>query len=1323
MANFITGTDNNDSLVGTSSDDVIYGGAGNDSLDGREGADLLDGGAGNDELMSFGRNSTLRGGDGDDRLYAWYGNHLFEGGAGNDVVQDGDGQDTVDGGDGDDSFLLESGNDLIQGGAGADTYYAGRVSYEGDYGRDTLVADARDVVNFADSNDLDLLTVSRNGLSADIGYALDVASPWTPSFNLHVTGTLHFDDVTGLDGLTLVNAWGESKTLAQVLSGENVTYRPIGQLPARDGLQDFMHARVAVGLTGGEGNDTLWSGAGNDTLQGGAGDDALYSGAGNDIVLGGTGRSGVDAGDGDDLIEAEGVGSSVSAGSGRDTIRAQGDIFTGAGADEVQLVGDSRLDFGTDPSTRDEVRTDASFAVQMNWRAGSLATVWREASGQQAAGPITLNDEGNDELYRVQRTPQPGADGGLLPSVSIVSGATGEERIQIVGAADFTQTNPLPYSGVPVNYSTAGYPQPAPIADRSSKLMPVVTAGTQVLKGDALSYLNVIQAIGNAGVVLQGGAGSDWLQGANGDDLLIGGAGDDSMSGGLGADTYLVGRNRGTDTIDADARDTLILAGHRTTDVVVRPWNAANDTVELFLPGEAFYNVDFNIRAMQYSDGHIILRNASKLTDLTIRSEVEGDSTLTWADVAAKAGLQAGVVLPIDNNTGPLGPDSMIGSTGNDTLAGGEGNDTLRGREGDDVLFGGTGDDHLDGGPGNDLLIGGAGSDTLVDGLGNDTLEGRAGSDIYLFPAMVGGERDVLVPDADDIVKFNSAVDLDAIQVQAMMKGVLLSYSDGTSNGELVINDVTGLDGLLFVNAETGDQRTLAQIRSGQALIQEGSDGADAMSGSDLADSLSGMGGDDLLDGGAGNDTLVGGLGNDTLIGGDGNDSLDGSAGDDTLLGGAGNDTLTANFGNDVLDGGAGVNRLSVGSGGAPSADRHTTIRANAQDTLVMANGLTLADAALATYSAQTHTLSLGVRDVASGAAAGQVRIENADQLGALSILGDGGALQTLGDLMVQASQFQVGSLGDDTLLGFEGQDQLEGGTGNDALSGLAGRDTLLGGDGNDLLSAGDGNDVLDGGRGADTLNGGAGQDTFVIRSGDGDDLVYADGEDQVQLAFRRADMRIGRLGTDDHEVLTFTNPSTGGNQSLTFDHASLLKGLTLSFTDGQAGWADVLAEATKPLPPANLTVQGTTGKDTLQGGLGNDTLIGYKGNDTYLFGRGQGQDTIVDKDSSWFNSDALKISNAKSNQLWFTRSGNNLNIAIIGTTDKVTIQDWYTSSANRVEKITALGDNKTLNLSKLNGLVSAMAGFTNQAMAGTDLPAGTSNTLSKLITSSWTPA
>ncbi len=97
-----------------------------------------------------------------------------------------------------------------------------------------------------------------------------------------------------------------------------------------------------------------------------------------------------------------------------------------------------------------------------------------------------------------------------------------------------------------------------------------------------------------------------------------------------------------------------------------------------------------------------------------------------------------------------------------------------------------------------------------------------------------------------------------------------------------------------------------------------------------------------------------------------------------------------------------------------------------------------------------------------------------------------------------------------------------------------------------------------------------------------------------------------------------------------------------------------------------------------------------------------------------------MKIANAESDQLWFTRSGNNLNIAIIGTTDKVTIQDWYLGSSNRVEKITALGDNKTLNLSRLNGLVSAMSGFTATAMSGTDLGSNVPTAVTGLIARSW---
>ena len=64
-------------------------------------------------------------------------------------------------------------------------------------------------------------------------------------------------------------------------------------------------------------------------------------------------------------------------------------------------------------------------------------------------------------------------------------------------------------------------------------------------------------------------------------------------------------------------------------------------------------------------------------------------------------------------------------------------------------------------------------------------------------------------------------------------------------------------------------------------------------------------------------------------------------------------------------------------------------------------------------------------------------------------------------------------------------------------------------------------------------------------------------------------------------------------------------------------------------------TLQGGLGNDTLDGGAGNDTLGGGSldfrnnttrgdGNDTYLFGRGDGQDTVFDRDNTVSNLDTV---------------------------------------------------------------------------------------------------
>jgi predicted extracellular nuclease len=95
------------------------------------------------------------------------------------------------------------------------------------------------------------------------------------------------------------------------------------------------------------------------------------------------------------------------------------------------------------------------------------------------------------------------------------------------------------------------------------------------------------------------------------------------------------------------------------------------------------------------------------------------------------------------------------------------------------------------------------------------------------------------------------------------------------------------------------------------------------------------------------------------------------------------------------------------------------------------------------------------------------------------------------------------GTSGRDQLRGLKGDDTLIGGNGNDTLDGARGADVLLGQVSNDVLLGGSGNDLLDGGQGQDTLNGGSGNDRFVLRPGDGADVIqdYRDNNDLLALA------------------------------------------------------------------------------------------------------------------------------------------------------------------------------------------------------------------------------
>jgi hypothetical protein len=145
-----------------------------------------------------------------------------------------------------------------------------------------------------------------------------------------------------------------------------------------------------------------------------------------------------------------------------------------------------------------------------------------------------------------------------------------------------------------------------------------------------------------------------------------------------------------------------------------------------------------------------------------------------------------------------------------------------------------------------------------------------------------------------------------------------------------------------------------------------------------------------------------------------------------------------------------------------------------------------------------------------------------------------------------------------------------------------------------------------------------------------------------------------------------------------------------------------------------NDTLIGALGNDSLSGDRGNDLLNGDLGGDSYAFSSEGGQDTIVDNGGN----DALTFStDIWFTELWFRRVANDLEISVMTTTDKITVQNWYGAGDNHMERFVASDPTRddpyymeivggpytrTLLYSDVDRLVNAMAGMAP--------PAGESN-------------
>ncbi|WGW91209.1 calcium-binding protein [Pseudomonas aeruginosa] len=1209
--------------------------------------------------------------DGNDRLFGYavadtlsggLGNDSLYGYAGNDLLQGDEGNDTLYGGAGNDTLVGGLGNDYLYGEAGNDVY-----RFDRGWGQDTLInsdsnIDKTDTIEFGTGIRAEDIILSRN--SDDLILLLKGSSDRitvSSYFNQDAAGSYRLEEIRFVDGQVLnIDA---VKALVQKGTTES------------DRLYGYA---VADTLSGGLGNDSLYGYAGNDLLQGDEGNDTLYGGAGDDTLVGGLGS---------DYLQGE---------AGNDVYR----FDRGWGQDTV---------YNYDSSTN---KVDAiEFGTGIR------------------AEDITLSRNSDDLILLLK-----GSTDRITISSYFNQDAAGSYRLEEIRFVDGQVLN----------------------IDAVKALVQKATDGNDRLYGYAVAD-TLSGGLGNDS--LDGYAGNDLLQGDEGHDILYGGAGDDTLVGGLGND-YLYGE-AGNDVYRFDrgwGQDTIQNNDSNTNKV---------DAIE-FGSG-----ISANDILLNRDSDNLVLTLKNSTDRITVSSYFSQDATSNYR--LEEIRFVDGQVLNIDT------VKSLVqqATDGNDRLFGYAVADTLSGGLGNDSLYGYAGNDLLQGDEGNDTLYGGAGNDTLVGGLGNDYLYGEAGNDVYRFDR--GWGQDTLINsdsniDKTDTIEFGTGIRAEDIILSRNSDDLILllkGSSDRITVSSYFNQDAAGsyrLEEIRFVDGQ------VLNIDAVKALVQKGTTESDRLYGYAVADTLSGGLGNDSLYGYAGNDLLQGDEGNDTLYGGAGDDTLVGGLGSDYLQGEAGNDVyrFDRGWGQDtVYNYDSSTNKVDAIEFGTGIRAEDITLSRNSDDLILLLKGST-DRITISSYFNQDAAGSYRLEEIRF--VDGQVL--NIDAVKALVQKATDGNDRLYGYAVADTLS---GGLGNDSLDGYAGNDLLQGDEGHDILYGGAGDDTLVGGLGNDYLYGEAGNDVyrFDRGWGQDTIqnndsntnkvdaiefgSGISANDILLNRDSDNLVLTLKNSTDRITVSSyfsqdATSNYRLEEIRFVDGQVLnidtvkSLVQQATDGNDRL-FGYAvadTLSGGLGNDSLYGYAG-NDLLQgdEGNDTLyggagndtliggadsdylygedgddriegNNGNDTLYGGAGEDTLIGGSGNDYLAGDAGNDIYQLGNGWGQDTINNYHTESNALDRLEFTdNITADKLWFSKNGNNLEINLIGASDKVSISNWYSGKNYQISQFTA-ADGKTLLESQVQNLVNAMSSFGVPAGGESEMTVEQRQQLEVIIAANW---
>ncbi|WP_322414106.1 calcium-binding protein [Mesorhizobium huakuii] len=1041
------------------------------------------------------------------------GNDTITGTSGADIIDAGEGDDIVNALGGNDTITGGKGNDILNGGAGNDTY-----NYIRGDGNDTItelsLGGSSDRLVFTGINQADV-TLVRNG--TDVMLVIAESAPGAGDGGSILLKD-NFEDVT-------------DRGIDRIVFADNSSW-------TRASLRAAWLAQVST-----SGNDTITGFNTADTITGGAGNDIMDGGKGNDIY-------------------------NYARGHGNDTI-----IEAASGGTDDRLVLQ-----GINPSAVSLVRNGNDVTL----------VITESTPGAGDGGSVLLKD--NFEDYYDQ----------------------GVDKIVFGDGTIWTRA-----------------------ALRTAFLAQSSTSGNDVITGFAVND------------TINAGAGNDQIFAGDGADMLTGGKGTDSLYGGAGNDTYIYARGDGNDTIQEDSGggpdDRLVLTGINPADVtLVRIGNDASLVIAESASGAG--------------DGGSILLKANFDED-----NGQGVDKIVFADgtIWTRAELRAMYL-------------AHASTAADDTIAGFAGVDTINAGAGNDVINAGAGNDDLRGGAGNDTLSGGDGSDTYryARGDGNDTIiEGVSGGvDDRLVLDGINRSDVIVVRNGNDVIIF-----------------IAESAPGAGDGGSILLKDNvgpypnSGVEGIVFADGTTWSRNDLLA-------------NVDYVGGTPGNDTITGTSGNDLVRAGKGNDTLLGGGGNDEYHyqRGDGTDTIidEASGGvDDRLVLEAinpANVSLVRN-GNDLTvviaesapgagDGGSvlikdtldddfynsGIEKIVFADGtiwtraqlrdmlltstsadetfvGFSGNDTYRYARGDGHDTISESRNGGNADQLLLTDinpSAVTlvrngNDVTVVIAESAPGAGDGGWIVlknsldENYGQ-GVDKVVFADGTVWTPADIRVMLLD-QASTSGNDTIAGFNTADTIRGAAGNDTLNGAGGDDIYL-------YARGEGNDTIFEG----------------VNGGGNDRLVFSD--------INPSSVSLVRNGNDVTVVIAESTPGAGDGASIVLKDSldeNYGQGVDkIVFADGTI-WtrADIRALLVSASGTSgDDTINGTGSSDIIAGHAGNDTLNGAGGDDTYLYARGDGHDTVVERQGEGGN-DQLVFSDINPAAVSLVRNGNDVTVVIAEST------------------------------------------------------------------------